>query len=65
MIQSYNHLNSRASSYEGYYQVPYLNFRYNTSYSASDGTPATSNTRMFANGDVMLAPVKNLIIKNQ
>ena len=63
MIQSYNHLNSIASSYEGYYQVPYLNFRYNTSYSASDGTPATSNIRMFANGDVMLAPVKNLIIK--
>lgn len=63
MIQSYNHLNSIASSYKGYYQVPYLNFRYNTSYSASDGTPATSNMRMFANGDIMLAPVKNLIIK--
>lgn len=63
MIQSYNHLNSIASSYEGYYQVPYLNFRYNTSYSTSDGSPATSNIRMFANGDIMLAPVKNLIIK--
>lgn len=62
MIQSYNHLNSIASSYEGYYQVPYLNFRYNTSYRTNSNTPATSNIRMFANGDIMLAPVKNLMI---
>ena len=62
MIQSYNHLNSLASSYGEYYQMPYLNFRYNTSYSTTSGNPATSNMRMFANGDIMLAPVKDLII---
>ena len=63
MIQSYNHLNSLSSSYGEYSQMPYLNFRYNTSYSTTSGQPASSNIRMFANGDIMLASVKDLIIK--
>lgn len=62
MIQSYNHLNSIHSSYTGYYQVPYLNFRYNTFYNTTEGSPATSNIRMFANGDIMLAPVKDVVL---
>ena len=62
MIQSYNHLNSIHSSYTGYYQVPYLNFRYNTFYNTIEGSPATSNIRMFANGDIMLAPVKDVVL---
>lgn len=63
MIQSYNHLNSIGSGYKEYYRIPYLNFRYNTNYNTTSGAPASSNIRMFANGDIMLAPVQDLIFK--
>ena len=63
MIQAFNHLNSIDSSYTGYYQVPYLNFRFNTNGTTSSGYPTASNFRMFANGDIMAAPTRNFIIK--
>lgn len=63
MIQAFNHLNPISSSYTDYYQVPYLNFRFNTNGTTSSGSPTTSNFRMFANGDIMAAPTRNFLIK--
>ena len=63
MIQAFNHLNSIDSSYTGYYQVPYLNFRFHTNGTTSSGYPTASNFRMFANGDIMAAPTRSFLIK--
>lgn len=63
-IQAFNHLNSIGSNYTGYYQVPFFNIRFNSSQNTSTGNPAASNFRIFANGDIMLAPVKNVVIRS-
>lgn len=64
-IEAFNHLNPIASNYTGYYQVPYLNIRYNTKYETINGNPATTNFRLFGNGDIMAVPVKNFIVKSR